>query len=847
MTNLHCRSSDFSTASAVYNYPPDRQLEPTHMVIDITLNIENRYVVGTNEITFVSNSNIGQSLTLNAVDFDYVKIDQQGLTYHYDEELIKIHFDAPIPKGEKRSVKIQYKVSNPAGGLYFFYPDKEYPDLPVYAAADHESTRARYWIPCMDYTAIRTTLEWRLTSKSGQTRLANGKFIEERDNGDGTGTTIWKHDYPCPVYIATIAVGEFTEFKDRDADGGKGPIPVAYYTSSNFTPHQLEISFKKTPDMIEWFYKKISVPFGWDKYYQYTLLDISGAMENQSLVSWNEFAVCDDENLSEVIDIVDIVNVHEMAHTYFGDMVVVTDFSHAWLKESWATMMESVYLEDHFGEDDYNYDLYLNAVGYMDEADSKYIRSVVNNKYESSWEMFDRHLYPGGGFRLHMLRKLLGDTMFWEGVRDYVKTHQGKVVETIDFKRKLEEHSGRDLGEFFDQWLFHAQGYPKLKVSYSYDDKKKQVKLGITQDQIKEEGPQATPFSLALEIGLSFGDNSSYDIHTVQLNGKSHTFTFKVYEEPKHVRIDPENKILHKLDFSPPNGQLVHQLKNSNMLGRIQAASFLAKKPKMKNIEAIRDAALKEPFWGARVEMAKALSSANSNFAISPLLEIAKAETNAKAKVRIYKELGTYQDEETVNFLNSVLKSDNGPGAKGSALESLAKQLREDSFTVIKEYTTSSSHRDFLATLAYSALAHTRSEDAMEYLLVQSEYGKSPFRTRRSIVSSLTSLHMWQTKANQLRIKDKLIELLRDKDPYMRLTSAVGLQSIDAKDAIPKLRLLQSTLVHQEALGIDKRITALQKSKPETKFADMEKKVEELNKTIQDMDKRLQDIEASKE
>ena len=68
----------------------------------------------------------------------------------------------------------------------------------------------------------------------------------------------------------------------------------------------------------------------------------------------------------------------------------------------------------------------------------------------------------GGGWRLHMLRRLLGDAAFWSGVQSYVSAHQQQTVETDDFRKHLERASGRNLTRFFDQW-FYGRGFPKLR------------------------------------------------------------------------------------------------------------------------------------------------------------------------------------------------------------------------------------------------------------------------------------------------------------------------------------------------------------------------------------------------
>ena len=88
-------------------------------------------------------------------------------------------------------------------------------------------------------------------------------------------------------------------YEDKATDAGKGPIPVAYYTTSNFVPEDLKRSFGRTPSMLEWLSHKLKCPLEWDKYYQIATPDYGGAMENISMVTWGEFAVLHNEEIAK--------------------------------------------------------------------------------------------------------------------------------------------------------------------------------------------------------------------------------------------------------------------------------------------------------------------------------------------------------------------------------------------------------------------------------------------------------------------------------------------------------------------------------------------------------------------
>lgn len=211
--------------------------------------------------------------------------------------------------------------------MYFHVPNEEYPNRVLHCVTDHEPERCRYWLPVVDAPTARTTLSFHITAPKHLTSIANGLKISEEQTvaADGSNpdcmTTHWVLDEAeCPSYLICVAVGDFIVVEDGDVDG----MPVAFIgCRGRVTETDLRRSFGKTRDMVKWISTKLDMPFPWKKYYQIVSPCISGAMENISFVTWNEI-YCYDENLAfEKELLVDQVNIHEMAHTYFGDLVVI--------------------------------------------------------------------------------------------------------------------------------------------------------------------------------------------------------------------------------------------------------------------------------------------------------------------------------------------------------------------------------------------------------------------------------------------------------------------------------------------------------------------------------------------
>ena len=107
--------------------------------------------------------------------------------------------------------------------MHFFGTGKK-EDGPTYLLSDHETEKARYWLPCIDLPIVRTTATFHLTTYKEELAFANGVLVEEKDevvggggdDGGGGGgggeergrkTTVWRLDFPCPSYLLCVAAG----------------------------------------------------------------------------------------------------------------------------------------------------------------------------------------------------------------------------------------------------------------------------------------------------------------------------------------------------------------------------------------------------------------------------------------------------------------------------------------------------------------------------------------------------------------------------------------------------------------------------------------------------------------
>lgn len=834
------QGADFTMPGAEAHYPPDIELEPIHLDIALRVEIDKRSAEGIVTSTIRAARKGPTRIKLHAVDFldvDVRDADGKSLSWSYDGKQISAEWKDEFAANEERKLVVHYRVHKPVTGLFFSTPDNEYPNGGTWAATDHETERARHWLPCIDLPQVRPTLSFHLTALKNYTILANGELVKEEEHEDGTKTSHWELKTGCPSYITCFALGDFTRCDDGEHKGK----PIAYFSERKWKPEDLKRTFGRTGAMLDWMTAKLDDDYPFPKYFQFALPGIGGAMENISLVSWDDMLVLDETLAKEWTWQLDQINLHEMAHSWFGDHIVCRDYAHAWLKESWAVYMETCYLEDTKGAEERDYDFYANLQAYIGEADNNYVRPIATRKFDHSWSMYDRHLYPGGAVRLHMLRRELGDETFWAGVRDYVKTYGGRTVETDDFRKVMEKHSGRSLVKWFDQWI-GSKGYPKLKVSFSYDDKKKEGTFEVEQTQ-EDDKKGVGLFDFVTDLGWVI--DGKLQIREVRIERDKHQFIVKMDKDPEQVRIDANVRTVCGIEFNPGDEKLRKQVTDAgDVVGRILAANELCKTGKRANIEAVRDAYKQEKFWGVRVRFAGALKSANSEVASDSLNELLGMEDDGMVLETLVRCAGSFRGPKVREALGRFVEGDvELYRARAAVWEVLGAQRGEMPIERLVKAAGEPSPLGFEQAGAFRGLAETRDKEAIPTLLDASSYGGASNDARHWAAHALGVLAKYSEKVDRERAVERLVDLLRDPNGRVRRLAVMGLGAAGASEVLSQLESYGRGLSEQEETGIRRTAAGIRKAagaKPDGN----EKQLNEFRDTMRKLNERIEKLEA---
>ena len=505
-------------------YPRNPSIDIQHYRFSLDLNDSTNVLIGHAEVTILfkkSESNfeldlVGKASSGHGMTVSSVTHKEKPLTFYHKDNRLSISLDTPSSENEKITIAIHY-TGTPSDGLII--GKNKFGDRTFFG--DNWPNRAHYWLPTIDHPYDKASCEFIVVAPSHYQTIANGILIEKESLSKNRTRTHWKETLNIPTKVMVIGVARFATTTAGVVDG----VPVETWV---YPQNKVEgfTDFQVATNVLEYFIQQIG-PFPYQKLANVQSTTRFGGMENASNIFYFENSVNGKNEREALI-------AHEIAHQWFGDSASEMDWYHVWLSEGFATYFTNLYYEHTYGKDEL-----ANRMKSQREEVIKYFRKnpspVIDTTLVDIKKVLSTNTYQKGSWVLHMLRKEVGDDAFWEGISTYYATYQHANALTDNFRHIMEKASGKDLKLFFDQWL-RQSGHPVLSGSWTYDAKKKEVNLVITQTQDFK-------FSTPIEIGVKMSDGSS-KIKTIQIAGKEAKLNFSVEKAPIALVLDPETWLL---------------------------------------------------------------------------------------------------------------------------------------------------------------------------------------------------------------------------------------------------------------------------------------------------------------
>ncbi|GGG63979.1 M1 family metallopeptidase [Epilithonimonas arachidiradicis] len=531
-----------------------------------------------------------------------VALDKNGskspLKFDYKNDELKITLDKTYQKNQDYTVYIKYTARpnevkqegsaaiNDAKGLYFINAQGKDPDKPTQIWTQGETESSSAWFPTIDKSNQKTTQEIYMTVPDKYVTLSNGILKDSQKESGNMRTDHWVMDKRHSTYLFFMGVGEYAIVKDKWRN-----IPVDYYIEKEYEPYAKQI-YGNTPEMIEFFSKKLGYDYPWAKYAQISGRDyVSGAMENTTATLHGSDILQKPGQLIDENKWEDTI-AHELFHHWFGDLVTAESWSNLTVNESFANYSEYLWNEYKYGKDQADYHQ-MEDVNHYIHNPGDFKKDLVRFNYASREDVFDLVTYQKGGGILHMLRNYLGDDAFFAGMNDYLKTYEYGNAEAHQLRLSFEKVSGKDLNWFFNQWYF-GSGHPKLSYTSTYEPVKKQVTVVINQSQ-----DQPFEFPLAIDVY----DNGKPSRKQVWVDAKAkNTFTFDSSKTPDLININADGILVADVTETKTPEQSFLQFTGSKEYKSKSIALSNIKEDAGKNPAGIKllAAALKDPFFRIR-------------------------------------------------------------------------------------------------------------------------------------------------------------------------------------------------------------------------------------------------------
>jgi aminopeptidase N len=826
------------------HYTPDRPGQVEHIFLNLSLDIPQQSFSGTCTITLKPIRNHITNLTLDAVNLDIenVKVDQIEQKFQYDGQQLEILLSQPTKIGERIQIAIAYHVEKPQRGLYFITANPHYPNKPTQVWTQGEDEDSRFWFPCFDYPGQLATSEIKVRVPQPLIAISNGELIHS-ENVDNDIIYHWYQKQVHPTYLMTLAVGDFAEIKDEWHSK-----PVNYYVEKG-REEDAQRSMGKTPQMIEFFSQTFGYEYPFPKYAQVCVDDfIFGGMENTSTTLLTDRCLVDEKALIDRGWTESLV-AHELAHQWFGDLVVIKHWSHAWIKEGMATYSEVLWTDKEYGKDDAAYYLLGEARSYLSEDSGRYRRPIVTHIYREPIELYDRHLYEKGACVYHLIRRELGDDLFTQAIHTFVNDNAHKTVETIDLLRAIDKATGRNLSSLFDQYVFRG-GHPDYKVNYSWDNDNNLAKVTITQTQGKDE-----LFDLKIELGFGY-ETQEMKTFKVRVNAEEQSFYFSLETKPDYISFDVGNGILKTVELEYPLPELKAQIKHDpDPVSRIYAAESLAKKGNLEALKALAEALENDPFWGVRLEVAKQIGEIKLDQTFDILL-LGLKDQETRVRRTVVETLGTIKTRASYEQIKTILQTEtqsyNVEATAARVLGSMYvidpnnQELTQEIIeTLQKVLAEKQGWNEVVRSGAIAGLAQLKAAENVPKILFEYTKIGQPQPLRLAAIRALGAVCSGQSKNNQEWILQQLKELAKDTFFLTQVALVSALEQTQNIKAIPLLTALKQSADGRVTRIAEEAIAKVQKNAGnEPAIKQIREELDQVKKENQELKSRLENLEA---
>lgn len=532
LQKLEMRSGQARMAYRANPNTANYDLKYHRLELEPSLDPSNPTISGTVTSYFVAKED------LNTVHFDLASnmnvtaVVQRGnnLSFSRNGDDLIITLPATQNMGVLDSLSISYN-GNPVSSGFGSYEVSTHGNNDPIVWTLSEPYGAKAWWPCkQDLIDKIDSVDVIVTHPNTMKAASNGLLISETASGNNT-ITRWKHRHLIPAYLVAFAVTNYSIYNDYVASGNFNVVNYVYPEDLASAQSGTAI----TPSIID-LYGQLFEPYPYaDEKYGHAQFGWGGGMEHTTMTFIGGFSRG--------------LIAHELAHQWFGDKVTCGSWQDIWLNEGFATYLAELVTEHFDGQTAFK-NWRESSVNYITSSPGGSVMVPAADTLSVNRVFSSRLSYRKGAMVLHMLRYKLGDTDFFQGVKNYLDdpTLAFAYAKTDDLRSHLEAVSGENLQEFFNDW-FVGEGYPSFHVNWDYNANTQNVNFSVFQTQ---SDSSVSFFETPLPITV-YGSGGQEQTFRLELTQDGQYFSKPVGFEVTSITIDKDVQLISNNNTSTLN------------------------------------------------------------------------------------------------------------------------------------------------------------------------------------------------------------------------------------------------------------------------------------------------------
>jgi len=333
---------------------------------------------------------------------------------------------------------------------------------------DYPHSIGRYWYPCLDSFTEKAFYDYYIKTSEQNIAVCSGIFVNKTIDTDNKPIYHWELNKPIPTYLSSVAVGPYVKIEDTYIGIHKN-IPIEIYATSENVSGVTK-TFNKLQQIVS-SYENLFGPYPWSRIGYVIVPFGSGAMEHALNIAFPSYALngsISDETLA----------AHELAHSWFGNLVTTASSEDMWINEGWASYCEVLFKENVYNKNMALSQVLSNHAMVIETAHLQDNGYYPLNKIPHS-ETYGTTVYDKGADVVHSLRGYLGDELFFKAVKFYLEQHAFGNVSSYELENTLSEGSGIDLTYFFQNWVYQT-GYPHYSID-SFTTNNHKIEFALRQ------------------------------------------------------------------------------------------------------------------------------------------------------------------------------------------------------------------------------------------------------------------------------------------------------------------------------------------------------------------------------